>query len=314
VHESFRHSCVRRLTIRLFFRSDADPRFRSALDLDIVRIIEAEPQKARDLKAVVQTRIRDYEAFYDDFGYEISRQSSQALNYGNVNPPFTRTALLLVALVSTSSAFAAGERNNFNPLQFSTGAFHGCQSIGNGSDPYLNSLKNRDIRPTGGKLRTVTQLLNELPTLLQRKIHRSNWTAQQQDLAAKWESRAFKVEGYLVGVTKEDKEACNCGSGTDVDHHLWLAARPSYLKARAMVVEVSPRLWPMHPSWANTKTFQKLIDAKKKVRIAGWLTWDQEHPEQLKATQKRQKTRMTLWEIHPVHEIEVKSGNQWVSL
>jgi len=68
VHESFRYSCVRRLRIRLFFRSDADRRFRSASALDIVRIIEAEPQKARDLKAEVQTWIRDYEAFYDDFG------------------------------------------------------------------------------------------------------------------------------------------------------------------------------------------------------------------------------------------------------
>ena len=160
----------------------------------------------------------------------------------------------------------------------------------------------------------VTQLLNELPTLPQRKIHRSKWTPQQQDLAAQWESRAFKVEGYLVGAEKEKPEKCNCDSPTNRDHHLWLVAKPSYSKPKAMVVEVSPRLWPSHPTWANTSTFRKLVNEKRKVRVAGWLTWDQEHPEQLKATQKRRKTRMTLWEIHPVHEIEIKSGNQWVSL
>src|SRR5438105_2708918 len=155
-----------------------------------------------------------------------------------MNLTFRRLALLFVALLLVCSVSPTGECNNFDPQQFSTGTFDGCPPTGSGSDPYLNSLKNRDKAPTGGKLRTVTQLLNELPTLPQRKIHRSNWTPQQQDLAAQWESRAFKVEGYLVGAEKEKKEKCNCDSPTDRDHHLWLVAKPSYSKAKAMVVEV----------------------------------------------------------------------------
>src|SRR6266567_1887426 len=139
-----------------------------------------------------------------------------------MNVPARRFVWLFVALFSISSAFASGERNSFDPQQFSTGVFHGCKPTGKGGDPYLNTLKNRDIAPTGGKLRTVTQLMNEVPSL-PKKIDRSKWTAQQQDLAAQWESRAFKVEGYLLGVTKEKEEACNGGSGTYVDHHLWLA-------------------------------------------------------------------------------------------
>ena len=233
-----------------------------------------------------------------------------------MNHPFRWVALyLIVALCAISSGFATGERNSFDPQQFSIGAFHGCRPTGKGSDLYLNSLKNRDKTPSGGKLYTVSQVMNVLPTTLpKRKIDRSQWTSQQQDLAARWESRAVMVEGYLLDVQKEREEACNCGSPTYVDHHLWLAARPSALKARSIVVEVSPRLWPSHPSWADTKTFRNLVKTKRKVRVAGWLTWDQEHSEQLKASAKRSKTRMTLWEIHPIHEIQIKSGNVWVGL
>lgn len=43
-------------------------------------------------------------------------------------------------------------------------------------------------------------------------MHRDTWTASQQDLAAQWEKRAVTVEGFLLHVVKEGKEACNCGS------------------------------------------------------------------------------------------------------
>lgn len=227
-----------------------------------------------------------------------------------MNPPCRRTApILVVTLFAISSAFAAGERNRFNPQQFSTGSFHNCPATGNGSDPYLNSLKNRDKPPTVARLYTVIQLLNVLPkTLPNQKVHRDTWSAAQQDLAAKWESRAVMVEGYLLQVVQEGKEACNCGSTQYVDHHLWLAATPNSSRAQAMVVEVSPRAWPSHPSWSNNSTFQNVITGKSKVRVTGSLTWDQEHKEQLG------KTRQTLWEVHPIHQIQVQRGNQWVNL
>jgi hypothetical protein len=227
-----------------------------------------------------------------------------------VNPPFRSIApILVVTLFAISSVFAAGERNNFDPQQFSTGDFHGCPATGTGSDPYLNSLKNRDKPPTTARLYTVTQLLNGLPkTLPKQKVHRDAWSAAQRDLAAKWESRAVVAQGYLLHVVQEGKEACNCGSTQYVDHHLWLAATPGSSRTKAMVVEVSPRSWTTHPTWSNNNTFQNVIAAKSKVRVAGWLTWDQEHKEQLG------KTRQTLWEVHPIHQIQVQRGNQWVNL
>jgi hypothetical protein len=64
------------------------------------------------------------------------------------------------------------------------------------------------------------------------------------------------------------------------------------------VVEVSPRLVPVHPLWRLEK-LNELVQNQLPVRISGWRMWDQEHPEQIG------QTRGTLWEIHPIHRIEV---------
>ena len=52
--------------------------------------------------------------------------------------------------------------------------------------------------------------------------------------------------------------------------------------ANSMVAELSPRLLDAHPKWpalANA-AFKKM----RQVRISGWRTWDQEHPDQLGGT------------------------------
>ena len=222
-------------------------------------------------------------------------------------------ACVLVYLFIVSSAFAAGERNTFDPRQFSTGKFHTCPPEGHARrfDPYLDALKNRDLPPPSVLRQgyTVPQLINALPGGLPKtKFNRSRWSKTDQDTAAVWECYGVIVEGYLLGVTREHEEACNCGSSTYVDHHLWLAAAPSASKAASMVIEVSPRSWSSHPKWSEANTFRRSINAKARVRVMGWLAWDYEHKEQLG------KTRRTLWEVHPIHSIQVLSGNRWVVL
>jgi hypothetical protein len=219
--------------------------------------------------------------------------------------------LLFAAVIAAPSSFAAGERNTFDPRQFSTGNFHKCPPAGRAKrfDPYLDTLKNRDIPPATARRYTVSQMISALPTSLPTsKLNRSHWSSTNKDTAAKSERRGVTVEGYLIGVRKEKAEACNCGSTTYVDHHLWLASTPSSSKSSSMVVEVSPRSWRAHPSWRSNKPFLQIIHAKAKVRISGWLTWDQEHKEQLG------NTRRTLWEVHPIHSIQVLRGGQWVAL
>lgn len=224
-----------------------------------------------------------------------------------MNPSVRRIAPFVLTLF-VSSAFAA---NNFDPKQSSTGNFHGCPSTGQGSDPYLNSLKNRDKPPTASMpVYTVNKLYQVTPSLPNRKVPRSQWTQQQRDSAARWESKPVAVVGYLVHPpVREGEEACNCKSDQYVDHHMWLGPTPNALRKLAMVVEISPRSWPNHPTWKNaTATLKQVVQNKEKVRVMGWLTYDQEHKEQLG------KTRRTLYEVHPIHRIQVFRGNQWVTL
>jgi hypothetical protein len=47
-----------------------------------------------------------------------------------------------------------------------------------------------------------------------------------------------------------------------------------------------------------------------KIRITGWMMFDQEHPDQLHVTQQHPIIRGSLWEIHPVTKIEVSSNGQ----
>ena len=224
-----------------------------------------------------------------------------------MNAPVRRIVPIFISLFSITSAFAVGA---FDPTQFSTGDFHGCPPTGQGSDPYLNSLKNRDKRPTTARLYTVNSLYQATPALPNRRAARSKWTAAQRALAAKWESIPVMVEGYLIHIpVREGKEACNCSSQQYVDHHMWLGPTPTSARTKAMVVEISPRAWATHPSWINAMAYLKpVVDNREKVRVTGWLTYDQEHHEQVG------KTRRTLYEVHPIHAIQVLRGDKWVTL
>jgi hypothetical protein len=84
--------------------------------------------------------------------------------------------------------------------------------------------------------------------------------------------------------------------------HLWINANQSTDRSESIVAEVTPRLRAKHPKWTAT-AFNRLAQKHTRVRISGWLMLDQEHPEQLG------ETRATLWEIHPIMQIEIdKAG------
>jgi hypothetical protein len=78
--------------------------------------------------------------------------------------------------------------------------------------------------------------------------------------------------------------------------------------AGAIVVEATPRVRFNHPGW-TTHRLRQLAQNNKAVRISGWLLMDQEHPDQITAG-----IRGTLWEIHPIMQIEVQAAGQWIAL
>ncbi|HEX3068509.1 MAG TPA: hypothetical protein VHX14_08025 [Thermoanaerobaculia bacterium] len=186
-------------------------------------------------------------------------------------------------------------------------------------DPYLNALKNRDIAPGSYTHITVTKIIADVPAARMAKHdRRDRWTEAQRESLRKKEETGIEVIGYLAGVNLEDPESCNCKNPIHRDHHMWLVPAAGNKQAKSMVVELSPRLLDAHPNWP--KLASKAWHDGTLVRIRGWRMWDQEHPEQLhnrtdKSGKLHHATRATLWEIHPIHEIEVQDANdQWVPI
>ena len=197
--------------------------------------------------------------------------------------------------------------------QHSTGDFHGCPPNGDAtatspSDPDLNALKNRDVPPNSYITKKITAIINDVPAASDAgKKRRDRWTTAQRNSVATKESTGIQVVGFLAGVKKEGPESCNCHDPNRVDYHMWIVPGAGQKRSQSVVVEISPRLLEAHPGWPNLAKQAKTNGTL--VRIRGWRTWDQEHPEQLG------KTRATLWEIHPIHEIDVQnSGGNWVPI
>jgi hypothetical protein len=119
-------------------------------------------------------------------------------------------------------------------------------------------------------------------------------------------------------VKKEDPESCNCHDADRVDYHMWLVKSPGQKRSKSMVVELSPRMLDEHPDWPDLATFA--WHQGYHIRISGWRTFDQEHPEQLKDRTNHNgtvthSTRATLWEIHPIHKMEVETEDgEWIPI
>jgi hypothetical protein len=195
----------------------------------------------------------------------------------------------------------------------------GDASATSAPDPYLNALKNRDVAPDSFTHMTVRRIAADVPEA-RKAIHerRDRWTEAQRDSLRKKEETGIEVIGYLAGVNHEDEESCNCSNSIHKDYHMWLVPAAGNKQARSMVVELSPRLLDAHPNWP--KLASKAWRDGTLVRIRGWRMWDQEHSEQLhnridKNGKLHHATRATLWEIHPIHEIDVQDAQgQWVPI
>ena len=181
--------------------------------------------------------------------------------------------------------------------------FRGCPPSGSGGDPVLNTLKNR-IDEAPWHSTTISDLLAlPWPQTIEQKP-RSRWSASDKADVARHEGSPVQVEGYLLSAKKMSPETCNCHSVDYVDYHLWIADNPNKGREQSLVIEVSPRAQSYHPEW-TLRRLQQLARDREKVRISGWLMMDPEHPDQIG------KTRGTIWEIHPVMQIETSLLGRW---
>ncbi|HUL45392.1 MAG TPA: hypothetical protein VLY03_13645 [Bacteroidota bacterium] len=215
---------------------------------------------------------------------------------------------------------------SYDPANFSTGSVKiygkNCKPTGTGGDAYLNELKNRDLAPASYESVAYGDILTkwerDFPAGRGKSHYRldkkSVWSDAERKAVTGYEMKGVSVEGYLIAIKPQQAEACNCGIRQYHDYHLWLSDAPLPSpkpkhpdKSKTIVAEISPRLISAHPGW-NQKAINHLIGQHSKIRISGWVTWDEEHPEQIG------KERGTLWEIHPIHKIEVFSNGQWTAI
>ena len=189
------------------------------------------------------------------------------------------------------------------------GTYRGCPPEGDGGDPALNYLKNRVDE--GNYIPVEFSALIALPWSPEiERRDRDKWSPGDAAEIARYEGIPVAVEGYLFGGKESGPESTNChGAENDyVDWHVWLSENPGEDRIRSIVIEPTPRVRvPKHPNWA-LKQIKALAREQLRVRISGWLFFDPEHPDQVG------KTRGTIWEIHPVMNIEIEQGGQWVPL
>ncbi|HJZ48092.1 MAG TPA: hypothetical protein VKE41_13030, partial [Roseiflexaceae bacterium] len=186
--------------------------------------------------------------------------------------------------------------------------FHGCPPEGDGGDPTLNRLKNRvdEGAYVPVQFDVVEQL--EWPPAVAGKRH-ADWSSRDAADVAHYEGIPIAVEGYLAGAKQEGPESTNC-HGADPqfrDFHIWMTGAANQDRTASVVVETTPRVRANHRGW-TVEALQRIAQAGERVRISGWLMLDPDHPDQIG------KTRGTIWEIHPIMQIEVERQSQWVAL
>jgi hypothetical protein len=205
-------------------------------------------------------------------------------------------------------------------------SFNGCGPQGDAAnghgDPDLNFLKNRDDQADNWIKVDFDAVLNlPFPKSVGRH-NRSTWSDADRAAVQKFEGLPVAVVCYFGWARDEKEESCNCHQSDKkmFDIHTWLLKEPAEIdgsqapdRSAAVVAEVTPRLKPDHPRWTQD-VIRQLARAGKQVRVSGWLLMDQEHPEQITGTTSQDPTRGTLWEIHPIMEIETLQNGKWVPL
>lgn len=186
--------------------------------------------------------------------------------------------------------------------------YKGCPAEGDGGDPQTNRLKNRVDE--GSYIPVQFDAIEKLPwpESIERK-NRTKWPSDDASAIARYEGTPVVVEGYLADAKEEGPESPNChGADHDFhDFHIWMTKSEGDDRSNSIVIEMTPPVRANHPNW-TVQLLRKIGRGGQRVRVSGWLMLDPEHPDQVG------KTRGTIWEIHPVMQVEVQQQGRWVPL
>lgn len=205
-----------------------------------------------------------------------------------------------------------GSNTNYFPANLprstpSAQAFQGCPPQGQGGDPALNTLENRqDDAPPNGYRQTDIATVMTIPTTPQvAGKDRSAWASADTKRVALYEGSAVRTTGWVVAARKGGPTAANCNSDANRDWYLWIGTGAGDNPHTALVVVVTPSIQHDRPGWTDY-TMRRLVG--QVVRVSGWLVYDQEPPPFVA------NDSATAWEIQPVMHLETLYLNKWINL
>ncbi len=186
--------------------------------------------------------------------------------------------------------------------------YNGCPPEGLGGDSELNLLQNR---VDDGKYVPVS--FDSLTTLTWPKsveqVDMKDWSPTNRAFISQYEGVPIMVEGYIVNIREDypDPANCNRANGSNLDWRISFTQNPKDDRSQAIIAMVTPRVRFDH-QWTIDLIHAVIMGDHIPVRMYGWLYFDPQHPDEVGVT------RATLWEIHPVMQIEVSQNGRWLPL
>lgn len=175
----------------------------------------------------------------------------------------------------------------------------------------------------------------EIKTKVLKEHEKINiYPINRKDLVVKLDGQTYHegtvvvLEAYLIG-----SHYSNVGSGESVncsqkwmnwnDIHIVLGKSKNSAMCETVTAEISPHFRPN--TWARfhdrtNKTIDKKITGLpiigEKVRLIGPLFYDASHKGCKDGQSQGSPVRMTIWEIHPIYQIEIfdQTNQKWVEL
>lgn len=148
-------------------------------------------------------------------------------------------------------------------------------------------------------------------------------TSDRTPLQQLGEGNLVVLRGFVLIARQEGAESVNCGKNVPNQagyHDIHISVVPSANETdecNSVVVEMSPHHRPAEWTAANV---MKLANAHTPVRVTGHLFFDSSHvPCSGGEGAPGNPRRFSLWEIHPIYQLEVCTGNcdgdgTWVAL
>ena len=198
-----------------------------------------------------------------------------------------------------------------------------------------NRMKNRSAtnlagtRPPSFEMTSLLQYLASFEAETKGK-HRKDLSSTQRDRLNQLEKQIVSFTGYLVLAYPGPPETTNCGSTDFHDWHLELFDQP--LDHAPQIGDPTPVICEITPRTQNAVyrdnvriqslaafirapdlTIEPTQHAARKIRVSGYLLWDDEHNgaadigeniRTIGANKYHQPWRRTAWEIHPAMRIE----------